>query len=45
MNQLPLWPPILALLLALIGYVIMWTWSRRLDREEEEARRNRPSAE
>ena len=43
MNQLPLWPPILAVILAAIGYVFFWTWSKRLDREEEEARRN-PSA-
>ena len=45
MNQLPLWPPILFFILALIGYLVMWTWSRRLDREEEEARRSRPPAE
>jgi hypothetical protein len=45
MNELPLWPPILALALGLIGYAIMRYWSHRLDREEQEARRNRPPAQ
>ncbi len=45
MNQLPLWPPILALVLGLIGYAIMRIWSNRLDREEEEARQKRHPAE
>ena len=45
MNELPLWPPLVLLALAAIGYTVMWTWSRRLDREDEEFRRNRPPAE
>ena len=45
MNELPLWPPILALVLGAVAYAIMWTWSRRLDREEEEARGRYPPAE
>ena len=45
MNQLPWWPPFLALGFAIVAYAVMWTWSKRLDREEEEARRNRPPAE
>jgi hypothetical protein len=45
MNELPLWPPLAALAFALIGYLILRHMSRRLDREEEEARRHRPPAE
>jgi hypothetical protein len=45
MNQLPLWPPILALALALIAYAIMRIWSHRLDREDEQARRKQHPAE
>jgi hypothetical protein len=45
MNTLPWWPPILVLGLALIGYAVMRYWSYRLDRDEDEARRNRPPAE
>ncbi len=44
MNELPWWPPVLFLVLTMIGYGIMRVWSRRLDREDE-ARRNRPPAE
>ena len=44
MNELPLWPPLVFIALGAIGYAVMWTWSRRLDREVE-ARRNRPPAE
>lgn len=43
MNQLPLWPPILALVLALIGYAIMRIWSNRLDREDEARRKQHPA--
>jgi hypothetical protein len=45
MNELPLWPPIAVLIFAAVGYAILRIWSYRLDREEEEARRNRPAAE
>jgi hypothetical protein len=45
MNQLPWWPPVLFLALALVGYAVMRVWSNRLDREEEEERRHRPPAE
>jgi hypothetical protein len=41
MNQLPWWPPVLFLVLALIGYVVMRIWSYRLDRQEEEAARRK----
>jgi hypothetical protein len=44
MSEIPLWPPILAVALGAIGFAVMSTWSRRLDREDE-ARRNRPRAE
>ena len=45
MNQLPLWPPIAAIVFGLIGYAILRYYSHKLDREEEEARRRRPPAE
>ena len=45
MNQLPWWPPVLFLVLALVGYAIMRIYAHRLDREEEEAQRQRPPAE
>ncbi len=45
MNELPYWPLIAALVFAGVGYTVMRVWSRRLDREDEEARRNRPPAE
>jgi hypothetical protein len=41
MNQLPWWPPVLFLVLALIGYAIMRTWAKRIEREEEEAARRK----
>ena len=41
MNELPLWPPILVLVLGLIGYAVMRIWSYRLDRQEEEAARRK----
>ena len=44
MNQLPLWPPIAALVFAIVGYAVMRIWSNRLDREDE-ARRRQPPAE
>lgn len=34
MGELPLWPPFVALAFALIGYLVLWLYSRRLDREE-----------
>ena len=45
MNELPLWPPILVLVLGLIGYAVMRIWSYRLDRQEEAARRKQGPAE
>jgi hypothetical protein len=45
MHELPLWPPVVFVILAAIGYVVMRIWSYRLDREEEEMRRNHPPAE
>lgn len=45
MTELPLWPPILALCLGLVGYAILWSMRRRLDRDEEAARQKRQPAE
>jgi membrane protein implicated in regulation of membrane protease activity len=45
MSELPWWPPVLFLLLALVGYAVMRAWSHRLDREDDEARRHRAPAE
>jgi hypothetical protein len=45
MRELPLWPPIAALVFAAVGYTIFWLWSKRLDRDEEEARRKQHPAE
>ena len=45
MNALPLWPPIAAIVFGLIGLAVLWFMKRRLDRDEEEARRHRPPAE
>lgn len=45
MNQLPIWPPIAAILFGLIGLAILKYMSNRLDREEEEARRKQHPAE
>jgi hypothetical protein len=45
MKELPLWPPIAAVVFGVVGYVILWFMSRRLDREEEEARRKQHPAE
>jgi sensor domain CHASE-containing protein len=40
MSELPLWPPFVALALAIVGYIFFWLWSRRLDREEQRQKRN-----
>lgn len=40
MNDLPIWPPLLMLVLGMIGYVVFWLWSRRLDRLDEQERRD-----
>ena len=45
MQELPLWPPTAALVFGLVGYAIMWLWSRGLDPEEEAARLNHRPAE
>lgn len=44
MNELPWWPPFLALGFGLIGYAILRYYSKRLDREEEEAARRKQGA-
>jgi hypothetical protein len=41
MNELPMWPPIAALVFAIVSYVVMRIWSYRLDRQEEEAARRK----
>jgi hypothetical protein len=45
MNGLPLWPPLVALGLALLAYGVLWIASRRLDREAEELRHRQHPAE
>ena len=45
MRELPLWPPIAAVVFAAVGYAIFWFWGRRLDREEKEARQRHHPAE
>ena len=44
MNQLPLWPPIAAIIFGLIGLAVLRYYSQRLDREEEEAARRKQGA-
>ncbi len=45
MNQLPLWPPVLALALGLIGYAFFWFWARRIERDQEQAKQKHHPAE
>jgi hypothetical protein len=45
MSQLPLWPPLAAIAFAVIGYAILRFFSNRLEREEQEARRQHSPAE
>ncbi len=46
MNELPMWPLIVALVFAVVSYAVMRIWSYRLDRADEEAaRRNQGPAE
>ena len=44
MNQLPLWPPLAAIVFGLIMLAILRYYSKRLDREEEEAARRKQGA-
>jgi phage shock protein PspC (stress-responsive transcriptional regulator) len=40
MGELPLWPLFVITLFAVVAYIVLWLYSRRLDREaEEETRR------
>jgi len=43
MNELPLWPPIAAIIFGLIGLAVVKYFSDRLDREDEEAARRKQS--
>jgi len=44
MTDLPLWPPIAALVYAVIALLVLWLWGKRLDRREAELRhRNEPA--
>jgi hypothetical protein len=38
-GELPLWPPLLTLLLAAIAFIVLWQYGRRLDRQAEEEKR------
>ena len=45
MNELPMWPLIVALVFAVVSYAVMRIRSYRLDREEEAACRKQGPAE
>jgi membrane protein implicated in regulation of membrane protease activity len=37
--ELPLWPPLVATLFAVVAYIVLWLYGRRLDRELKEEKR------
>lgn len=37
--ELPLWPPLVITLFAVMVYLVLWIYGRRLDREAEEEKR------
>ncbi|WP_164879575.1 hypothetical protein [Afifella aestuarii] len=45
MSDLPLWPPIAAVVFGFVGLFVFWVWGRRLDRREAELRHRHGPAE
>lgn len=43
MNELPLWPPVAAIVFGVIALAVLKYMSRRLDREEEARRKQHPA--